>query len=409
MGRRLILALVLALLAGACDDDAQPSSSTAQSTTTTTPGTTSSATETDPGRLAVLDDTGSIVVMSPDGADRHQVVGVTNQNPAILAQPVWSPDGSTLAWGQQTGAGFGVGISEPGSGTIVTLTTPSMPFYTYWSPDNRHLGVLHNGTSGVQFQIADLEAETTAVLDEDAPLYFSWEPDGVAVVTHAGQERVETIGVDGARETLEPTSPSYLSPQWTDLGVLHVVDERLVVEDLEGNRSVVAEVDGFTLFVANRQGTRVALQSKGDGFGPVTASTEEPAMPPTDVVVVVDTTTGAVDVVSELPALGFFWSPDGDRLLVLAVENRQVTPTVWAPDGVRTFPPYSPHPLLLETTFPFFPQYAQSVNFWSPGSSAFAFAGVVGEEAGIWVQDLTAEEAVRVSDGSWVAWSPPTP
>lgn len=400
MGRRVILALTLALLAGACDDNAEPSPST---TTTLVPSTSPAVTE--PGRLAVLDDTGSIVVMSPDGTGRQLVVEATSQNPAIYTQPVWSPDGSTLAWGQQTGTGFGVGISEPGTGTIVTLTTPSMPFYTYWSPDNRHLGVLQNGTSGVQFQIADLEAETASVIDEDAPLYFTWGPDGSAVVTHAGAERVESIGVNGDRASLEPTSPGYLSPHWTDLGVFHVIDDRLVVEDGDGSREVVADVGGFTLFVANRRGTRVALQTKTDGSGPITASSEEVPAPPNNVVVVVDTTTGATDVVSEGPALGFFWSPSGDHLLVLAVEDRRVIPTVWAPDGVRTFPPYSPHPLLLETTFPFFPQYAQSVSFWSPGSSAFAFAGVVGEEAGIWVQDLGGEEPTRVSDGSWVAWS----
>lgn len=404
MGRRGILAVTLALLAVACSDDAARTT-TSSPTTSTTPVASTSPEVTDPGRLAILDDTGSIVVMSPDGTDRQLVVEATSQNPAIYTQPVWSPDGSTLAWGQQTGTGFGVGISEPGSGSVVTLTTPSMPFYTYWSPDNRHLGVLQNGTSGVQFQIADLEAETASVLDEDAPLYFTWGPDGSAVVTHAGAERVESIGVNGDRATLEPTSPAYLSPHWTDLGVFHVIDDRLVVEDVEGDREVVADVGGFTLFVANPQGTRVALQTKTDGPGPVTASNEEVPAPPNDVVVVVDTSTGAMEVVSEAPALGFFWSRNGDRLLVLAVENRRVTPTVWAPDGVRTFPAYSPHPLLLETTFPFFPQYAQSVSFWSPGSSAFAFAGVVGEEAGIWVQNLGLEEPTRVSDGSWVAWS----
>src|SRR5690606_27117036 len=110
-------------------------------------------------------------------------------------------------------------------------------------------------------------------------LYFSWNPAGDAVVTHAGPERVETIGVDGGRDTLEPTSPAYLAPQWTDLGVFHVLDDRLVVEDVDGNREVIADVSGFTLFVANRQGTKIAVQSAA-GAGPVTASTEEMAVPP---------------------------------------------------------------------------------------------------------------------------------
>lgn len=405
MGRRIILALTFALLAAACNDETEPPpSSEPPPTTTPSPVTSTSLVAGEPGRLAIIDDSGSVVVISPDGTARQPVAEASSENPAIYSQPVWSPDGTSLAWGQQTGSGFGVGIGQPGSDTILTLSMPNMPFYTYWSPDNRHLGVLHNGTSGVQFQIADLELQTTSVLDEDAPLYFSWNPSGDTVVTHAGPERVETIGVDGARETLEPTSPAYLAPQWTDLGVFHVLDERLVVEDLDGRREVIADVSGFTPFVANRQGTKVALHST-TGEGPATAATEEMPVPPANTVVVVDTATSSMDVVTEGPMLGFFWSPNGDRLLVLDIENRQITPTVWASGETRTFDPFIPHPTLLETTFPFFPQYAQSVSFWSPGSSSFAFAGVVGEEAGIWVQDLGAAAPTRVSDGSWVSWS----
>ncbi len=402
MGRRVVLAMALGLLTGACTADSTPASSSEATTTPST--TTTSPVPDDPGHLAVLDDTGSVVVMRPDGTGRQPIAEASSANPAIYMQPVWSPDGSALAWGQQTGSGFGVGIGRPGSDAILTLTTSNMPFYTYWSPNGRHLGVLHNGSSGVQFQIADLEEETTAILDEDTPLYFSWNPSGDTVVTHAGAERVETFGVDGARMTLEPTSSSYLAPQWTDRGVFHVVDERLVVEDTDGRREVIAEVSGFTVFVANHDGTKVAVQPIA-GAGPITASTEEMPVPQANTVVVIDTATAAMDTVTEGPALGFFWSPNGDRLLVFDVENSQITPNVWEADNTRALNPFIPHPTLLETFFPFFPQYAQSVSFWSPGSSAFAFAGVVGDQAGIWVQDLGAEMPTRVSDGSWVAWS----
>lgn len=409
MGRRLHWAMAFALITAACTGEAEPSPTRVAVTTTSLPITSTAPFSGDPGRLAIVDESGSVVVMDPDGSNDTTVVEASSENPAIYMQPVWSPDGSTIAWGQQTGTGFGVGVTSPGSGSITTLTTPNLPFYLFWSPDGRHLGFLHNGATGVQFQIADLEEQATSLIDEDAPLYFSWNPEGDRVVTHAGAERVETIGVDGERETLLPTSAGYLAPQWTDIGVFHVSDDRLVVEDDERARAVVADVGGLTLFVANRQGSRVALQWTGDGAGPVTASAEEVPVPPNDRVVVVDTATGALDVVSDDPALGFFWSPDGERLLVLVVENRQITPTVWTPEGTSTFSPFFPHPQLLETTFPFFPQYAQSVSFWSPGSSAFAYAGVVDGETGIWVQDLSADDPARVSDGSWVAWSPSRP
>ena len=64
---------------------------------------------------------------------------------------------------------------------------------------------------------------------------------------------------------------------------------------------------------------------------------------------------------------------------------------------------------MLQDTFPFFPQYAQSLSFWAPDSSAFAFAGQVEGQGGIWVQDLAEDSPTMVSDGTWVAWSPARP
>jgi hypothetical protein len=47
------------------------------------------------------------------------------------------------------------------------------------------------------------------------------------------------------------------------------------------------------------------------------------------------------------------------------------------------------------------------MTLWSPDGSSFAFAGLIGDRAGIWVQDLDADEPSFVLDGgSVVAWSP---
>ncbi|HSM44511.1 MAG TPA: hypothetical protein VK969_05785, partial [Acidimicrobiia bacterium] len=227
MGRRAIPIVALLLVAASCTNG------TAGETTTPSPEPTVT-TETpdvdlDPGRLAIIDDHGDIVVMAPDGSERRAVTD-RGENPVLYMQPIWSPDGSMLAWGQATGTGFGIGLGRPDSDEVRTLTTPNLPFYTYWSPDNRHLGALHNGHSGVQFQIVDVDAETTELLDEDAPFYFSWSPSGDRVVTHAGQDRAETITPDDERVELEPTTGNYLAPQWTEAGVFHVVEDHLVLE-----------------------------------------------------------------------------------------------------------------------------------------------------------------------------------
>lgn len=422
MGRRLIWAVALVLAVGACSQEADDSTTTTPSTGSTTTAPSSSSTTTTPssssttaldpppivtdlGRLAIVDASGNIVVMDPDGSNR-QAITDRGENPVLYMQPVWSPDGTRLAWGQRTGSGFGIGIGRPGTDESRTLTTPDLPFYTYWSPDNRHLGALHNGDSGVQFQIVDTDAETTELLDEDAPFYFSWSPSGDRVVTHAGVSRTETITPDGHRVELAPTDGAFLAPQWTEIGMFHVVGGELVREDETGERAPIAAVSGLTMFVANPQGSHVALQTTGDG-SPITASTEEYPTVLSDRVVVVDVDTGAIETVDDALALGFFWSPDGRSLLALTISQNGVVPKVWTLDGEeRQFTPYQPSGPMLRDTFPFFPQYAQSVSFWAPDSSAFAFSGSVGDEGGIWVQPVDEETPTRVSDGVWVAWSP---
>lgn len=411
MGGRSILALALLVAAAACTQNPEVTDATSTtapaSTTTSTTGSSSS----DPGRLAVIDPEDGVVVIDPDGENRQVVTeGADNGNPSLFMQPVWSPDGATLAWGQRTGTGFGVGISTPGSDLITTLSTPNLPFYTYWSPDSRHLGVLHNGNTGVQFQIVDVSRESTSLLDEDAPFYFSWSPDGDMVVTHAGATRAETLTPDGERVELEPTTANYLAPQWTAKGVFHVVGDRLVLEDDQGERRPVAEVSGLTLFVANSEGSRVGLQSTGQDGDGLTAATEDFPEVTTDAVVVFDVETGDTEVVHDSASVGFFWSRDGRSLLVLAAADGRLTPKVWSVDGGETeYPPFRPTQTLVQDTLPFFPQYAQSVSFWSPDSSAFAFAGEVDGETGVWVQALDESSPTKVAEGTWVSWSPGQP
>ncbi|HUG32746.1 MAG TPA: hypothetical protein VMM14_07635 [Acidimicrobiia bacterium] len=408
MGRRIVWLIALISVLAACSEDQDaPGETSSTSSTTTTTSTLPEEVPSDPGRLAVVDSAGNIIVMEPDGSNL-QAVTDRGDDPVLYMQPIWAPDGQRLAWGQRTGTGFGIGIARVGTDETKTLTTPNLPYYTYWSPDGRHLAALHNGDSGVQFQIIDVDDETAELLDEDTPFYFSWSPAGDRVVTHAGVSRTQVITPDGEREDLEPTSGTYLSPQWTPNGVFHVVGNLLMLEDAQGQRTPLADVSGLTMFVSNAQGTHVALQTTGGSD--LTASTEDFPAIASNSVVVVEVETGDTEIVDDALALGFFWSPNGRSLLVLTLSGSEVVPTVWTSDGEeQVFSPYVPSRSMLRDAFPFFPQYAQSVSFWAPDSSAFAFAGTLEGESGVWVQALAEEAPRRVSDGTWVAWSPPSP
>lgn len=395
MGRRTIWALALALVFVSCTDDSSEEEPAPETPTTVEIG---------PGKLVILDSSGDVVVVDPDGANRSSITDDAGES-AVYTQPIWSPDASLLSWGQVTEAGFAVAIQDPGAEQRTLVQTSNLPFYMYWSPDGESLGVLHNGTTGVDFRMIDVDQGTSVTVDSAAPYYFSWSPGGDRVVIHAGEDRVETIRPDGGRLELEPSSSSYLAPQWTPRGVFHVVDDELVLEDDEGDRAPIASVSGFTMFVANSQGTHVALQATGDNSAISIALTEAPIIP-TGSVVVIDVETGSVVVANEGPSVGFFWSPDGESLLMLNPGGDGIVPRVWSTSGLEgDFTEYRPPGTIVRDTLPFFPQYAQSVSFWSPDSSTFAFAGEIDGDQGIWVQKVDTDTPTLVTDGIWVAWS----
>lgn len=395
--RRWCLLVALLLVAPACTGSGETS-------TTEIADTTTAAVAVGAGRLVILDGDGNVAVVDPDGTNLETLTDDGGEA-ALHSQPLWSPDASTLVWGRATETGFSVVLYDVDLGESRSVTTANMPFYISWSPDGSRLGVLHNGDAGIDFNLVDVEGATIMRVDTGAPYYFSWRPDGELVVTHVGEDKVETIDPAGNRTPGEATGGAYLSPQWTESGIYHVVDDALVLEDQSGHREPVATVDGAVFFVANRDGSKVALQTTGADDDAVEVALSPTPAAPSGSVVIIDVATGSVETVSDEPALGFFWSTDGSSLLALIPGDTSLQPVVWRDGAVTEYTGYIPPGTMLQDTFPFFPQYAQSVVFWAPDSSAFTYAGAIGDDAGIWVQHLDEDTPTKVADGRWVAWS----
>ncbi len=400
---------LIALAAGLFVVAACTGASTETSQQTTSVSTTPQVTDVEglPGRLVTLDASGNIVVIEPDGTEP---VAITSDAGPIAqyAQPSWSPDSDRLAWSELTSTGLGVGISDSDGSNRIRVDMGAPPFFLYWSPDGEAIGVLHNGQQSIEFELVDVAAGSTSVAANGSPFYFSWSPDGSQVVAHIARELFGTIDREGGTEDLGGTEPGYQSPHWTPSGIFHRGAGGLELRAPGGPGRVLATLDGPLAMVANPQGTRVAAQSYVEaGPGGINAALSETPVVPANRVVVIDVASGEMEVVTEDISVGFFWSPDGDSLLILEPRFQQpvVDVTVWSDGEKRQLMELAPPGSLVTDVLRFFDQYSQSLQIWSPDSSAVVLPGAVGDESGIWVQMMAGGEPVEVADGSWAVWS----
>lgn len=357
-------------------------------------------------RLVIIDETGNIVTINPDGSDAIAISDDGGEGAAYF-QPTWSPSSAQLAWGRTSQEdGFSVGLGDPEGEMVGTIAMPNQPFYFYWSPDGRWIGALRNASAGgIDLEIVDAEDQETFVAATGAPFYFSWDESGSQMIAHIGDRGFQLIEVNGDLTDLGDTGPAYQAPQWTSAGVFHIRGGDLILFQPGGTEEIVATVAGPSTFVSNREGSRVAIQSVSAGGIPAGIQ----AMPavPLGGLVVLDVVSGTVEVVSEGPSIGYFWSPNGESLLIY--EPASVVGTVdlmvWHKGETSHLVTYDPPGSFFRDVLPFFTQYAQSIELWSPDSTSVAFAGDVDGERGVWIQAISGGEPEYVTDGHWVAWS----
>ncbi|MDP9494140.1 MAG: hypothetical protein M3P87_02775, partial [Actinomycetota bacterium] len=360
-------------------------------------------------RLVALDGSGNIVTMDPDGSNSSQITddGATVQ----YFQPTWSPVTDRLVWGEGSPEGFGVGSSAGDGSDQRTVATSSLPFYLNWAPDGSQVGILYGGGQGVVFEVVDMVNFTSAAVGTGSPFYFSWKPDSTEIVVHVGATNFGTVTVGEEIVDLGTTAGVYQAPHWTQAGIFHFAEEGLVLVEPDGEEKLLATMPGEpVVFVANPQGTKIAIESffaeeeEGQGATVALSATAEIGA---NAVSVLDVTTGEVDIASEDTSVGYFWSPDGESLLLLSLTGNtgEVDVSVWEDGETRPLTTIAPPLSFFFDVLQFFNQYAQSLQLWSPDSSEVALAGMIGDESGIWIIPTDGSEPSLVFDGEWVSWS----
>jgi Tol biopolymer transport system component len=398
------LLVALTLIASACTSTIyRPNATPTPSTPSATAPSTSLAPAGASGdRLIVLRDDGNLASMSPDGGS---VVALTSEaGPDVqITQPVASPDGRYLAW-VEIRAGRASVVTATRAGAVRDqIPLRIAPFFLQWDPTSTDIAYLGSLGIGIGFGVieAAMQDPRDIAVGGGSPLYLAWSPDGTELLVHVG---TDGLGRTDMVHELRPTGDvpgTFQAPAWLPDGRT-IVDRRhggaqqLVVTD-GAERRVLTTFRGGVLFEASPDGSRVAYRIDG-ADGSQTG------------VYVQGVDGGRPERVTREETTAFFWSPDGEALLLMTTQPGAASAQRWRVwNGRERFvsPPFLPSPTFAQEYVPFFDQYAQALTPWSPDGSAFAYAGIVAGQAGVWVQPVDeGAPPVLVSDGTVVVWSP---
>lgn len=349
---------------------------------------------------------GNLVTMSPGGGDMLALT--TDAGPGrIESQAVGSPNGRSIAWVELDDAGASVETASRFGENRVSQPLAFPPFYLLWDPTSTR--VLYLGNAGSTIGLGVVDAAVVQPKDVPvgggAPLYLSWNPNGTEIVVHVGTDTLGTSDLVHPLQTLRHTPGTFQAPVWLpDGGLVYVIRDgrtQSLVVDRDGTLETLGTFpsDGGTVFTTDPTGRRIAYRiDRPDG-----SQTG---------VFVQSVNGGPVRAVTKHETTDFFWSPDGSKLLLMQPVAGAADPTThrWAVwDGARVrnvSPPFVPSDTFFNEYAPFFDQYAQSLTPWSPSSDAFAFAGSVAGQIGVWMARLDGSAPAYVDNGVMVSWLP---
>jgi len=359
------------------------------------------------GQLAIIGTDGNLYRYdSPSGAE-----AVTHD--AAIADgffyrdPSWSPDGWLSYVGvAHSGSDVEIGVNAipPGGGDPVQLESgPDDYIYGYWSPATcvqreacARFAYLMQDAGQIGMRIAtlgdNLDALTISRLGRASTFYYSWSPDGRAMLWFTGGTDLSIYDAleDQVTETLEVMPGTFQTPIWSP------IDDRLLYATAQNRLTQMAiregaseqpfgdAVDDRLAFTWSPDGARVAYAHGISDFQALTIHNLE---------------TGVEQRYETLEkVLAWFWSPDGTKLAVINIEmTRPELQQAASGRHARPLNQETGHPVLgwylidvkegsLQRVIEFvatfdqtyfyqwFEQFAQSHQIWSPDSRYLVYA-----------------------------------
>lgn len=314
-----------------------------------------------PGQIAYIGADYNVYLLAPEENSQLALTddaGIEEDVLRFYQLPTWSTDGRLAYFGtavNRTGeVATEVFVSASGGeGESIYLGNNEVFNYAFWSPQNcpasetcRDLAVLLGSAEAngllVELIRAGIEDVSSRVVGTGAPFYYSWSPDGTRILMQRDGTRMDIYDVSEASisDMLSQTPGSFFAPAWSP------VDDRLLI-------GVRAE-DG--------ESTDLVIVANGD----------------------------TQTLVEGLSGIAYFiWSPDGNRIAYMDVQNRNRLGTLVVLDAVTG-----------ETV-------AQSTSnnvlafFWSPNSGQIAYVTAATSSPGSFSAKVQSAPALQSGGLAW--------
>ena len=399
------------------------------------------------GLIAYVGVDGNIFVSDQAGGNLKQLtkdakLPQNQSDPYLIYQyPTWSQDGNQLAF-VRTGAENAqprsdllvANINDDNVSEIYTSESEH-PIYLYWSPDDANVSLLTTSGSGQSLILQNIPADGSerTVIDTGSPYYWSWAPDGSAMIVHAGGAAssvspqhlaflsmdAESTDSDIIEDGLDTTPAPFQAPAWSPDG-RHILLTRVNDQDQKeiiltnGKGEFEKTLGTFevnTAFAWSPDSTKVAFISGRQAMNAGTIGDLH--------VVNIET---SVETIKEEDVYAFFWSPDSEKLAYFVpfltneaadgtqTETQQLVLQLNMLDiktsESRELFKYQPTQQFANI-LPYFDQYHQSATIWSPDNNNLVLSFLTSSgNPGIAVVAASGQLEPRILAEGYVAfWS----
>lgn len=395
-------------------------------------------------RIAFASVDGAVYTVNPDGSGRRRI---SNSDPGLSGSPFgayftwpsWSPDGRyllTTAFTSDISGGFETSllrtaVDPPGAASSLLFRDipgstgiGGVAHFPIWRPDSKSVALIANVGDGLSTFLIDVEKGIATGISNGAPVYLDWSSDGARLLVHTAERLVlyefDSTGSRTAAERIGVGSVSYRVPKFSP-----VSDDYLYVDfagDIRGLFKGSPGVPDAELITEARANSAISWAPDGDRV----AFADGSRAGFYESLRLIDLTGVTAEVTLDTPVLAFWWSPDGQRLLVALPGGERDNAALAVVDSrtgdVNLLGLIEPSPEM-GFVISFFDQYAADLQLWSPDSSRFVFSGLLKDgliddqagtpvqlsdgEPGVWVFDPSgARPPLSLGAGMFGTWSP---